>query len=230
MKMGILHVNTTKKPPYRTKINVRSPWLADIGFVHGTPIAAAPCANGFTLSLWDENKATGEGKLIHVSGDASKPSLIVNLANNFSTTGLVGGDVLAAGYEYGTITAAKLPEAKKYCVVSSQNNRAYLQFCGAWLTNAGFIPDAITTVSVTGDGITFGAWKDSAAKYSEIVKYARKHKYQLIQAKRNQHLTVMDIPCYILSRAGLNKGDIVGIRYSHGTIELFKPDLKILGF
>jgi len=231
MEMGVFRVSTTRQPPYRPKIKTSSPLLAGAGFVNGAAVRAVPCEYGFTLTLQTDNSITENGKLIRVGLDSNKnPTITVNLANNFSTTGLIAGDFLAAGYEYGVIKAKKLPEAQKYCVVGPQNYGAYLQFCGEWLSSAGFMPDTITTVSVSDDGITFSVWKDAAAKYGEIVKYAREHKYQLIQAKRNQRLTTMDVPGYVLGKAGFGKGDIAGILYEYGTIKLFKPDLRILGF
>jgi len=229
MKMGVLHVTTTKQPPYRAKIRICSPCLADMGFVHGAAVRAAPRQDGFNLALQNENNAREDGKLIHVSLYRDKPNLTVNLAQNFPT-GLIDGDFLAAGYEYGIIRARKLPEAQKYYVITSQNYGAFLQFSGAWLSDTGFTPDTITTVSSTHEGIMFSAWKDIAAKYDDIVKYARKQGYQIIQARRNQHITTMDIPGYILNKAGFGNGDIIGVRYEYGIIKLFKPDLQRLGF
>jgi len=232
MKMGVLHVNTTRKPPYRSKINIRSPWLADSGFVYNAPVIAIPCREGFTLTLYSTMDAYWRdgGKLIHVGGLEEKPNLILNLANNFSTTGLSGGDFLAAGFEYGTITARKLPDAQRYYVVGSQANSPFLQFSGGWLSDVGFTAYAIIAVSFDSDCLTFTRWSDDSANYSDIVKLARECKSQIIQPRCNQNITILDIPCYLLENAGFVPGDISGVRCQYGSIELFKPDLKKLGF
>jgi len=229
--MGVLHVTTTKQPPYRSRITVRSPWLAGMGFVNGAAVRAVPIQDGFTLSLLNEKNVRERGKLLRV-GLATNQRLILTLylAQNFATTGLVDGDFLAAGYEYGLITAMKLPEAQKYYVMGYQNHGAFLQMSGGWLDDTGFAPDTITTVALTRDGISFTAWNDASITYGEIVKHARERMYQIIQARRNQQITTMDVPGYIFTRAGFGQGDIVGVRYEYGTIQLFKPDLRKLGF
>jgi len=228
MNLAILRINKTKKPPCRTKVNVRQPWLADMGFVCDAPVWATPQQNGFTLTLQDERNTPEHGKLIHVGLENTKPSLILNFANNFYVDGLSGGDFLAAKYDYGVIQAQKLPQAQAYYLVSSREYEAFLQMCGGWLNDAGFVPDTVTTVSVADNCITLSAWQDATASYGDIVKFARKRKYQIIQPKRNQHITVVDIPEYILCRVGLGKGDICGVRYELGIITLFKPDLQQL--
>ena len=231
MKMGILHVTATKNPPYRTKINIRPLWLAEIGFVHGVHVYAIPRQGGFTLTL--RNNGAENGKLIHVGLDGKKLSLTVNVAKNFAATELAAGDFLAVKYEYGVITAQKLPGAQTYYMIGSRDYDAHLQMCGNWISDAGFLPDTITIVAATNEGITLAAWKDTtstAATYSDIVKFARERKCQIIQPHKNQHVTVVDISGYTLNRAGFASGDIVGINYDSGTIKLFKPDLQKLGF
>ena len=232
MKTAILQITATKKPPYRTKIGIRSSWLADIGFVCGVPVRAIPLPDGFILALQDECNRHN-GKLIHVGLDGTKLALTLNFANNFTIAGLAAGDFLAARYEYGIITAKKLPPAQKYYVVASHNHGAFLRLNGAWLNDAGFLPDTIAMVAVQRDCISLRLWDEtaeSAASYSEIVKFARTHQYQILQAQKNQHITIIDLDGYLLNRAGVNTGDIAGIHYEHGRITLFKPDLQKLGF
>lgn len=225
-----MHVTTTMKPPYRDKVHICSPLLVDMGFAQGTPVRAVPQQHGFTLTLGYEGCMGGYGKLIHVSAAATgKLSITVNLAGNFATTGLSVGDFLAARYEYGAISARRLPEARKYYVVGSRGCDAFLRLSGAWLCDAGFEPDTITVVSTTQDGVTFTAWSDEAARYGDIVKYARRRRCQIIQPKRNQRITVMDVSGYLLGGAGFGIGDIAGVRYEYGSIKLFKPDLRALG-
>jgi len=231
LRMGVLHVTSTKKPPYRCKVNIRSPWLADLGFSHGSAVTAVPQQDGFTLTL--KNTVNENGKLIHVGlgGDAkNKPALSLNFANNFSTTGLSGGDFLAAGYEYGVITARKLPDAQKYYVVGARNHGAFLRLNGAWLSNAEFLPDSIAIVAVDRDCIILQLWNDTASSYGEIVKFARMHKCQILQVQKNQHIIFIDLDAHILHRAGFEPGCLSGVHYDCGIIKLFKPDLRKLGF
>jgi len=230
MQVSILHVTATKKPPIRTKVNIRQPWLGDMGFVYGASVWATSQQNGFILTLQNEPNAYEYGKLIHVGLEGAKPALTLNFANNFTVDGLSGGDFLAARYDCGVIQARKLPQAQAYYFVSSRDYDAFLQMCGGWLADAGFIPDTITTVFVDKHFITLSVWQDATASYGDIVKFARERKCQIIQPKRNQHITVVDIPGHILGQAGLSKGDICGMRYEPGVITLFKPDLQTLGF
>ena len=232
MSFGILRVTATKKPPYRTKVSVCSTaQLADFGFVYDAPVWATPQLEGFTLALLeDEHREKDSGKLIHVGRTGNKLVLTLNFAKNFSVVGLSAGDFLAARYEYGVITARKLPQAQKYYVVGAQDYCTFLQLCGAWLNDAGFLPYTIVTVAVQQDFITLRLWDDPAATYSDIVKVARMHQYQVIQPQRNQHFTIINLDDYLLNRAGLDTGDIAGVHYEYGCITLFKPDLQKLGF
>ena len=237
MKMGILRVTAIHKPVYRTRIHVRSPWLASMGFVQGALVSVAPLQDGFTLAVHDKNCTLIKGKgskFIHVGIENKKNNPVcqlgVYLTQNFSIPGLSAGDFLAAGYDYGTIEARKLPPADKYVVVASQDYSAYLRLSGGWLSDIGFISDTIVTVSLAHGYITLSVWKGGTATYSELVKFARKHKYQVIQDRKNQQVTILDITGYLLNSAGFAKGDIAGIHYEYGMIRLFKPDLQLLGF
>ena len=236
MKMGILRVTAIHKPVYRTRIGVHSPWLPGMGFVQGALVRAVPHQDGLTLTVQDKSSPVVKesGKYINVCLENKKPGpacyLTVYLTQNFCIPGLSAGDFLAAGFDYGIIKAKKLPVADKYVVVCSQNYNAFLRLSGGWLSGIGFIPDTIVTVSLTRGCITLNVLKDGAADYSEIVKFARKHKYQVIQVRKNQHITVLDISGYLLNSVGFGEGDISGIIHEYGTIRLFKPDLQQLGF
>jgi len=228
LKLGIMHVIATKKPPIRMKIQIRPPWLADLGFVYGAPIYAVPQQDGLTIALHENAAANSGGKLLHVSMVREKPFIVVNLTQNFSATGLTTGDFLAAKYEYGVITAKKLPDAQKYFVIGSQKYNSFLQFSGEWLNDLGFLPQVVTTVAVADKNITFRIW-DGMENYKDFVKFARSSKCQIIQPRKNQHITTLDIPSYILSDAGLCAGNISGVHCEFGKITMFKPDLQTLG-
>ena len=232
MKMAILQITTTKNPPFRMKIGIRSNWLADIGFVYGAPVRAVPLPDGFILALQDEHSEmiNSNGKLIHVGLDGTRLALTLNFAKNFSIAGLSAGDFLAAQYEYGAITAKKLPPAQKYYVVGAHNYSAFLRLSGEWLNDVGFLPDVIVTAAMQPDCITLQLWDKPDTTYCEIVKFARTHQYQVLQTQRNQHITFIDLDDCLLNRAGVNSGDIAGVHYEYGRITLFKPDLQKLRF
>jgi len=233
MKMRVLHVTTTKEPPCRTKIKISSPWLADMGFVYGAPVRAIPLPDGLTLVLQNEHNEKEGGKLIHVGLYRDKPTMTLNFSKSFSIPGLATGDFLAARYEYGVITARKISRAQKYCAVASHNHGAFLRLNGAWLDDAGFLSDTIVMAAVCRDCITLRLWDESAkpnATYSDIVKFARAHKYQVLRAQVNQKITYINLGAHLLSRAGFGIGDIAGIHYEHGRITLLRSDLQQLGF
>jgi len=233
MKMGVLFVTAIKKPEYRTRVDIHSQWLSDTGFVIGTSAYAIPQQDGFTITTQGENNKHGKKISVITNKNrnyGSKPVIHLYLAKNFSSTGLSEGDFLAAKFEYGIIEAKKLPAAQKYCVIGSHDYEAFLQFSGGWLSDTGFMPDTATTVSVSDDGITFRVWDGVTESYADFVKFARSSKCQIIQPRKNQTITTMDIPGYILNRAGFGDGDICGIDYEYGAIRLFKPDLRKIGF
>ena len=229
LKVVVLCVSSTKKPPIRHKIKICSPWLAELGFIPGTAVFASPEQDGFTLSL--QSYSNGNGKFIHVGLEKTdKPALSLNFANNFATTGLTGGDFLAAGYQYGLITARKIPDAQKCYIVGSRSHCPFLRLYGDWLSDLGFLFDSIVTAAISRDLIILRLWDDPAATYDDIVKFARLNKLQVLQTRKNQLITFIDLDSHILDRAGLESGDICGICHKHGAITLFKPDLQKLGF
>ena len=237
MKMGILRVSAIYKPQYRTRIHIRSPWIDSMGFVPGTLVRVVSRQDGFTLAIHNESSAMEKvegSKFIRVGLEKKKLKpccqMGVYLTREFSVEGLVAGDFLAAGYDYGIIEARKLPSAREYVVIASKNYSAYLRLNGDWLSDIGFIPDSVVTVSLTQGSITLKVWNDSTMAYSELVKLARQNKYQIIQVRKNQHITRLDLTGHLLNSAGFNEGDISGIHYDYGMIRLFQPDLQRIGF
>lgn len=221
----ILRTYTREKPNSRisTTIPISFTWLAKMGFVPGALVCAVPYPDGFTLTL-QNNENTGYGKTLRVKL-GQRLTLSVNIARDFPIPELSGGDFLAAAYEYGTITARKLPPADKYYVVDTQNHSAYLRLNGGWLVDAGFPPNTIAIVAPTHNGITFTAWNGKHDEYPELVKHARKHKCQIIQIRECQAITFMELFADVLDKVGLKNGDIAGICCEHGKMTLFKPVL-----
>ena len=226
--MGVLHVTSTKKPPLRLRVRICSPWLAETGFTYGSAIRAVPHTHGFTLTLYSKGDVLSGGKIIRVNQDRGKPGITLNLANNFATTGLLAGDYLAASFEYGRIIAQKLPDTDKYCLTGDRSGNVFMQLSGSWLSEIGLLPGAISTVAVTPEGIHINLCDDLEGSYGTLVKSARSSGHQLVQARRNQQITILDIPEYILHRAGFGAGDIIGIEHKYGLIRLFRPDLNAL--
>jgi len=229
MNLWPLRITGTKKPPYRTKVSIRASWLADMGFVYDAPVWAIPQKESFTLTLSEPAEDSG-GKLIHVGREGEKLALTLNFAKNFVIPGLVAGDFLAASYEYGLITARKLPPAQKYYVIGTQNHSAFLQLSGKWLDDAGFLPETVITALPEPGRIRLYLWNNAIAEYTEVVKLARASKRQILQPKRNQSITILDLDAYELNRAGFEPGDLCGVHYEYGRIRLFNPDLQRLDF
>ena len=110
------------------------------------------------------------------------------------------------------------------------NSCAFLRLYGPWLDDAGvFLDGGIVTVAVAPACITLRVWDDPDMSYTDIVKFARKLRYQLVQAQKNQDVTFIDLDSHMLGRAGFDIGDVCGVRYERGIITLFKPDLQKLG-
>jgi len=168
---------------------------------------------------------TRDTEKLSVSDSGKDPVCLWGLRGIFPFPDLSGGDFLAAAYEYGTITARKLPPADKYYVVDTQNHGAYIRLNGGWLNDAGFPPDSIAVVSSTKNGITFSAWNGKHDEYPELVKHARKNKYRILQTRLSQKITFMELFSDVLDKVGLKTGDIAGICYEYGKITLFKPVL-----
>ena len=244
MRIGVLPVTNASNPYCRIKVAIRGSWLENLGFNHKTPVIATPQPSGFTLRVADANavNATGanvvnattdtssSGKLIYVWMEDGRPALHVNFAGIFAANGLAVGDFLAVRYEYGLIEARKLPPAQKYYVVGTHNHGAFLRLYGNWLDDAGVMLDGgVVTVAVATTCITLRVWDEPGLDYADIVKFARRLKYQLVQAQKNQDVTFIDLDGYLLNRAGFDSGDICGVRYVRGIITLFKPDLQKLG-
>jgi len=229
--MGILYVNK-KKPTHRPRVVIRHAWLPDFGFAHNASALATHQTDGFTVSLCDGTSATtNDEPIIHVRCNSrGYTSLSFSIPQNGSA--LVAGDILAAKYEHGIITAQKLPHAQKYYVISSHVNYPhdpFLDISGHWLSDIGFAPDTIVTASMTKGLITLSAWMDKTKSYSELVQFARKNKYQIIQTRKNQLAATLEIPGYLLANAGFAFGGIIGVYYAYGRIKFFKPDLQKLG-
>jgi len=222
MNHCILRVRMRTKPNRRAYIPIRFAWLTQMGFVSGALVCAVPHADGFTLTL-QNSENTPHCKTICVRSFMERPYLAVGIACDFQMPELSDGDFLAASYEYGRITARKLPTADKYYVVNTQNHSAYLRLNGGWMDETGFPPDTIAIIEKTQNGITFSAWGGNRNEYLELVKQARKHKQQIMQTRQAQKLTILDLFHDVLKKIDLKNGDVAGIRCEQGKITLFKP-------
>ena len=223
MKKCIMQITGMKKP--RTAVRVH--WLGDMGFTYGAPVYAAPQTEGFTLALQHQHVAHENGKFIHTGRHKHGLSLVLYFTQTFTFPGRSVGDFLVAECEHGFIKARKLPPAQRYCILDSHPYDASLCFSGKWLMDIGFFPGTVIIVSVDKGSITFSVWDDITATCANIVKFARARKCQIMQPMSNRHIPILDIPDYVMSRAGFRNGDICGVLYEHGLITLFKPEYGI---
>ena len=221
----ILRVYARTKPNKRTFIPISFTWFAKIGFVSGALACAVPHSDGFTLTLQNSENA-GHVKTIRV-GAGKRAALTVGISRDFQMPDLSEGDFLVAAYEYGKITARKLPTADKYYVVDTRNHNSYLRLNGGWLNETGFPPDTITIIEKAhGENeIIFSAWHGNRDEYPELVKQARKHKQQIMQTRQGDSITFIELFADVLNKVGLKNGDVAGIRCGQGKITLFKPSL-----
>ena len=226
MKMGVLRVREKKNSPLCLDVVVRHACIADFGFVHKKSVLVTYQHDGFTVVLCDNADANSDGRILHIGGCGNIYRLSVRLPKNsiFSN-----GDFLAVKYEHGIITARKLPSAQRYYVVGLLNHDAYLKMSGYWLSDIGFTPDTTVTVSTVNGCILFNAWMDTSKSYRELVRFSRKNKYQIIQIRKNEIASTLEIPCYLFNRVGITSGDIIGVHYGYGRIKFFKPGLENLG-
>jgi len=231
MKNWVTRIIAIKKPHYRTKTRLDALWLPENGFVDGVELVAMPHLDGFSLDLPGNAASDYEkcgGKLVRVGFHDKKHSLTLNFGKNFRVPGCEAGDFLAIGYEPGRIRAKKLPEAHKYYIIGHANHVPFLQLIGNWLSDAGFEPCEMGTFAYTRHKICIQHWNagcdlaESMDKIAEMVRFARSQRWQIVQAKKNQHYTVLDIPGYILMNAGFAEGDICRVCCEKGMVTLEK--------
>lgn len=256
LKTGFLTVTCTggKKT---AKIAITGNSLIPLGFEHDVLVQAFPVPNGMDFLLCDSNihkysdlvreiKEKG-GKLVQVF-EARKdgeiyPSLITT-GDYILNTGLSYGDSLIVRYAYGNIQVRKFDFTKfhsgkehtyllhvgyKTCQ-KTKKSISIIRLSGKILSQHGFEPDALVSVSAESGVLTFNLEDEGIGKYSEIVKMARQKRQRLAQV-RNMHGTpYIGLSGSILKRAEFETGDVFVACCKHGQIEARKVDLEQFHF
>jgi len=222
-------------------------WLPELGFDSGVLVQSLPEPDGLVLNLcndninyrdlYNETKAKG-GVLnrMYVSNQrTSKGVTLVTTGKHLLVGGIELGDACIAKCEYGCIRVRKVEGNVRLLNAAKTKNpytgelapMVYIQ--GNWLNDIGFTPDTLMTVATEPGCITFTA-HDKPIIYQEIVKYARKHKMQLIQVSTHIGVTLIKFGTKRVVDAGFSFGDIFLAEYEHGIIRLKKLATERFGF
>ena len=233
----------------RPRIQIVGDWLNDIGFVSGALVQTLPKQDEllFTLSdkninyseLYNETRQQG-GTLnrVYISNTRTLQGLTLVTAGKYiSKCGFQFGDTLIAQYEYGCIRVRKVSGNVRLANVARQKNERTgavepkIYIFGDWLNDIGFSTDTLVTVAAEQDCITLTAHNKEII-YSEIVKYARKHKMRLIQVGVRQHTTfpLINAKGAYIAKSGFGLDDIFAAYYEYGVIKLQKFDPRRFGF
>ena len=214
-------------------------WLPDIGFIPRALVQVLPEPNGLVLNLCDKNipsyreldfETTEQGgKLIQVckrSERDTRPMLSVS-GKYILDGGLAVGDRLVARYDYGIIRVRKFPDAPdvKFMIVSKKS-----QLSGEFLVNSGFKSGDLVTVKTEPNEITLKLQKCGAANYSELVRYARQNKLQLLQVRSENNFLSIVFPYSCIEKVGAEIDDIFAAHFKNGVVKLQKLDFEKLGF
>jgi len=232
----------------RPRIQIIGDWLNDIGFVNGALAQTLPLPDElkFTLSdkninyseLYNETREKG-GTLnrLYISNTKTVKGLtLVTTGKHIEKSGFQFGDILVAQYEYGCIRVRKAGKnihlfqvgKIKKAYTGEPEPRIWLH--GDWMNEIGFTPDTLVTVAAEQGCITFTAHNKEII-YSEIVKYARKHKMKLIQvATTTYEQPLINMKGSHVDRAGFACDDMIAAYYEYGVIKLQKFDPQKFGF
>ena len=240
-RLHLANIIRTNRNTNSPRLAFYAPWLAEMGFVPDALVQFLPEPGGLSFTLCNENipkysslfsytKKIG-GTLMRVNLHRHRPEPMLCLSGAaLDGTGLIFGDSLLIRYDPGFIRMRKLPDAGARLVDS--------HVTGAWLPNAGFLPDSVLTLANKPGLITCTLKENDAGRIqqrtAELVSHARLHKLTLLQVRKAKYdkgfCHFFDIPDPCLQAAGFIKGEPLLAFYSYGLIKLQKPDLSSLGF
>ena len=232
----------------RPRIQMCGDWLTEMGFNNGVLIQSLPEPDGLVFNLCDKNinysdlynKTKEEGGALnraYISNQRTLKGLtFVTTGQHIYKSGLKFGDSLLAKCEPGCIRVRKINGNIRLINVARTkrpytNEPAPMVFLlGEWLNEIGFEPDTLLTVASDPGCITFTA-HNKAVVYSEIVKFARKNKMQLMQvSKKDGSSPLITLSGNRITNAGFSLGDIFAAEYEYGVIRLQKLDPQRFGF
>ena len=231
----------------RPRIQIVGDWLPELGFASGVLVQSLPESNGLLLNLFNENinyselynetmERGGALNRLYISNTVTtKGPTLVTTGKHLLTGGLKTGDACIAKCEYGRIRVRKVTGNIRLINVARTKDPhtgepvPIIFLSGDWLNDIGFTPDTLMTVALEPGCITLTAHKE-AVVYSEIVKYARKNKMQLLQVSMKLDDTFVKLSGKRIISAGFNLGDIFAAEYEYGVIKLQKFDPQRFGF
>jgi len=231
----------------RPRIQVEGNWLTEMGFVSGVLVQALPEQDGLVFNLCDKNityselynetkEKSGALNRAYISNTRTHRGLtFVTTGQPIHKGGLTFGDALVAKCEYGRIRVRKINGNIRLVNVARMKKpgtgeptpKVFL--LGDWLNNISFTSNTLVTVATEPGCITFTA-HDKAVIYSEIVKYARQNKMQLIQVSTKDGSPLINVQGLCATRAGFDLGDIFAAEYENGSIKLKRFDPQRFGF
>jgi len=231
----------------RPRIQIVGDWLNEMGFVNGVLVQTLPKPDGIVFNLCDKNinyselyNATREkgGTLnrVYICNERTRSgTALVTTGKHLLKGGLELGDECIAKCEYGCIRVRKVKGNVRLINVA-RTKRPYTNeptpmvfLLGEWLADIGFASDTLITVASEPGCITFTA-HNKAVIYSEIVKYARKNKMQLVQVSTKESTPLITLTGNRITNAGFSLGDIFAAEYEYGSIKLQKFDPERFGF
>ena len=231
----------------RPRIQIVGDWLPELGFASGVLAQSLPKPDGLVINLFNNNinyselynetkEKGGALNRVYISNQrTSKGPALVTTGQHILNGGLKIGDACIAKCEYGRITVRKVNGNIRLINVA-RTKKAYtgepapmVFLLGNWLNDIGFTRDTLMTVASEPGCITFTAY-NKAVIYSEIVKFARQNKMQLIQVSMKDGAPLISLTGNRVVNAGFSLGDIFAAVYEHGNIKLQKLDPKRFGF
>ena len=233
--MNGIHLAKVTRIGNRPRVSFFADWLAPMGFVPDTLAQFIPEPNGFSLTLCESVTSYSElvqrtreknGSLIHVNlyDHREHPNICIS-GVSLRNIGLAYADMLLIKYEPGFIRLRKLPHNNSRVVTA--------RIFGQWLAELGFAPDTVLTVDSSPGVITCKLQENGQARASELVKYARKNKLNLLQVTAqadNSGFPQFEIPTSRFEKAGLAPDDSFLASGEFGRITLARLDFEVLGF
>jgi hypothetical protein len=242
----------------RPKVSFSGNWLSDMGFETDALVMATPQPGGLTFTLCDEQitrysdlvRQTREknGKLlqvIHVTYKGIRYPAVATYGAYLLSGGLSIGDTVIARYAPGIIRMKQLDqnaygENAQFATVGSIKEKrsachmAKVRLTGPCLSAAGFEKDTLVLARPEQGKLTLTLQDEGIKRYSDLVKFARKHKLKLLQvaavSNRGKPVPHIGLTGSVLSAAGLEMDDLFVITARPESLTLEKIAFTALGF
>ena len=91
------------------------------------------------------------------------------------------------------------------------------------LSEFGFTVNAVLTAEAAPGAVVLTLREDGLENYAELVRFARRNKMQILQVRKDGGGSFVELPSYLLSRAGFVPGNIFELFAEFGCIQLREP-------